>query len=51
MIKEYEISHHSSLIRGNFKFKYDEKKKTFDTHYKGCKNLIDFSVEKKITHF
>lgn len=25
MIKEYEISHHSSLIRGNFKFKYDEK--------------------------
>ena len=25
-----------------------EKKKTFDTHFKGCKNLIDFANEKKL---
>ena len=28
-----------------------EKKKTFDTHFKGCKNLIDFANEKKIKKF
>ncbi len=30
---------------------HHEKKKTFDTHYKGCKNLIDFAVKKKIKKF
>ena len=28
-----------------------EKKKTFDTHFKGCKNLIDFAVKKKVKRF
>lgn len=57
------ISKRSLLFKKLNKFKIDyvinlaghinhyEKKKTFDTHYKGCKNLIDFSVEKKIKKF
>ncbi len=28
-----------------------EKKKTFNSHYKGCKNLIDFFINKKIESF
>jgi nucleoside-diphosphate-sugar epimerase len=28
-----------------------EKKKTFETHFRGCKNLIDLAVEKKIKKF
>ena len=28
-----------------------EKRKTFDTHFTGCKNLIDFAVKKKIRKF
>ena len=30
---------------------HQEKKKTYETHFKGCKNLIDFSVKNKIKKF
>lgn len=30
---------------------HHEKRKTFETHFRGCKNLIDFAVEKKIKKF
>lgn len=30
---------------------HHEKKKTFDSHFKGCKNLIDFAVKKKVKKF
>ena len=64
-IKEIKInvSNRSLLFKKLNKFNIDyvinlaghinhhEKKKTYDTHFKGCKNLIDFSIKKKIKKF
>jgi nucleoside-diphosphate-sugar epimerase len=57
------VSNRNLLFKKLNKFKIDyiinlaghinhhEKKKTFETHFRGCKNLIDFAVEKKIKKF
>ena len=57
------ISNKNLLFKKLNKFKIDyiinltghinhyEKKKTFETHFKGCKNLIDLAVEKKVKKF
>ena len=64
-IKEIKlnISHKNILFKKLNKFNIDyiinlaghinhhEKKKTYNTHFKGCKNLIDFAVKKKIKKF
>ena len=57
------ISNKNLLLRKLSQFKIDyivnlaghinhyEKKKTSETHYRGCKNLIDLAVKKKIKKF
>lgn len=57
------ISNKNLLFKklGNFKIDYivnlaghinhHEKRKTYDTHFVGCKNLIDLAVEKKVKKF
>ena len=47
-LKNYKIDYIVNLAGHINHF---EKKKTFDTHYKGCKNLIDLGISKKILKF